>query len=752
MVDFGIMGAVRVRGSDGVPQAIPAPRHRTLLAALLLSARRAVSVDALAEYVWDANPPKNARATLQTYVMRLRRRLGPDAGNRIKTSPPGYLIDVREELDLYQFEELRNAGVSAASAGAWERAAAAFRPARALWRGEPLADVTSDTLIRAECARLSESRLLVTERWAEAELRLGRAHDILSELSRLADADPYREALQAHLITALYQEGRKADALTVFRNARQRLIDEFGVEPGRQLRAAHAMILADEHDLMPATLTGGALVRPGRSDLPGLPGQPDLPDLPAVSGRQALPRQLPADIPDFTGRDDDVERMTELLSAADDDSRTARLVAISGCGGIGKTALAVHGAHMVSGHFPDGQLYVNLLGATTRPAATGSVLAAFLRALGVADAAIPACDDEKGAAYRTALASRRVLIVLDDARDAAQVRPLLPGAGSSSVIVTSRRRLAGLSGARMFALDVLSGSAAMRLFARIVGTKRVRAEPGATDGLVELCGGLPLAIRIAAARLAANPGWMIAAFRQRLVSSGDDTALDEFTAGDLALRSCFDLSYQSLPRDPDGAARTFRLLGLAGIPVFGPVAVAALTSEPEGAAAAALDALADVRLVECPAPDKYRLHDLIRLYAAERAADEEPPGERNAAMRRLLEWYLRMADGAARAIDPFRRWPPGSSAEAAGAFGTAQAALEWCDSEWPNVAAAIERAASLGMHDIASRLALALWVFYVRRPDAADWLRSHETALVSARKLGDEETENLLLDSLGQAY
>jgi DNA-binding SARP family transcriptional activator len=253
MVHFGIMGAVRVRSSDGLPRAIEAPRHRTLLAALLVSARRAVSVDTLAEYVWDANPPRDARATLQTYVMRLRRRLGPDAGTKIKTSPPGYLIDVAEELDLYQFGELRSAGVSAASAGAWERAAAAFRAALALWRGEPLADVTSDTLIRAECARLSESRLLVTERWAEAELRLGRAQDILCELSQLADTHPYREVLQAHLITALDQAGRRADALTVFTNTRRNLIDEFGVEPGPQLRAVHATILADEQDLTAGT-------------------------------------------------------------------------------------------------------------------------------------------------------------------------------------------------------------------------------------------------------------------------------------------------------------------------------------------------------------------------------------------------------------------------------------------------------------------------------------------------------------------
>ncbi len=736
MVNFGIMGAVRVQGSDGVPRAIPAPRHRTLLAALLVSARRTVSVDALAEYVWDANPPKSARATLQTYVMRLRRRLGPDAGAKIKTSPPGYLIDVAEELDLYQFEELRNAGVCAASEGAWERAAAAFRGALALWRGEPLADVTSDTLIRAECAQLSQSRLLVTERWAEAELRLGGAHDILPELSRLADANPYREGLHAHLTMALYQTGRRADALTVFRNARQGLIREFGVEPGPQLRAVHAMILADEQSLTPATLTGTAVVRPDRQ---------------VPAGQHARPRQLPADIPDFTGRDDDVKRITDLLSAADDDSQAARLVTISGCGGIGKTALAVHAAHLVSGHFPDGELYVNLLGATARPTATGSVLAAFLRALGVADSAIPACDDEKSAAYRTALASRRVLILLDDARDAAQVRLLLPGAGSSSIIVTSRRRLAGLSGARMFALEVLSGTDAARLFARVVGTQRVRAEPGASDGLVAVCGGLPLAIRIAAARLAANPGWMIAAFRQRLASASDDKALDEFTAGDLALRSCFDLSYLSLPRETGGPARTFRLLGLAGIPVFSPVAVAALTGEPEWAATAALAALADARLVECPAPGKYRLHDLIRLYAAERAADEESPGERSAAVRRLLEWYLRMADGAARAIDPFRPWPPGSPAEAAGTFGTARSALQWCDSERPNLTAAIERASSLGMHDIASRLALALWIF-AARTYAADWLRSHQTALVSVREPGDGQTAGGLLNSLGQAH
>jgi hypothetical protein len=303
------------------------------------------------------------------------------------------------------------------------------------------------------------------------------------------------------------------------------------------------------------------------------------------------------------------------------------------------------------------------------------------------------------------------------------VRLLLPGAGSSAVIVTSRQKLTGLSGARLLVLDVLSDTDAAQLFTRIVGEDRVRAEPVATASVVAKCGGLPLAIRIAAARLAGNPGWQVSAFERRLASAGRRRTLDEFATGDLALRNCFEPSYRSLDRGPGSPdrgpnllARTFRLLGLADMPVLGTAAVAALTGSTEASSAVALAALADVHLVESPAPGRYRLHDLLRVYAAERTCEEESPDERTAALRRLLEWYLRMASSAVRAADPFHKQPQGSPVRASAAFAGTRQALDWFDSERPNLAAAIEQAASRDMHDIAARLAAAMRILHVRCP------------------------------------
>jgi tetratricopeptide (TPR) repeat protein len=465
------------------------------------------------------------------------------------------------------------------------------------------------------------------------------------------------------------------------------------------------------------------------------------------------PAQLPADIGDFTGREIHVRHLCEMLVREESASSSGavRIAVVAGAAGLGKTTLAVHAAHRVRAQFPDGQLYVDLFGASSQPAAPGEVLARFLRDLGVEGDKVPARDDERAALYRTRLTSRRVLIVLDNAKDAAQVRPLLPGSASCAVLVTTRNRTPDLASTRYVDLNVLEDTEALALFSRIVGDERPASEPDATAEVLLACAGLPLAIRICAARLAARKHWKIATMANRL--RDERRRLDEMKTGDLAVRASFQVSYDSLQTASYGAdpPRVFRLLGLWAGPSISLSAAAALLGMPEADIADALETLVDANLLESPAPDWYRFHDLLKFYATERARAEETETDRADAVARLLRWYLATAEATADIVSPHRyRVPPDEKPDVAPLSRAAvEDALGWYDSERENVLAAIRQAATAGLHDVAWRLPPTLFPVFNRRSNWADSVTAQRIAVDSSRKAGDRLGEAWALHQLG---
>jgi DNA-binding SARP family transcriptional activator len=621
VVEFCVLGPLRVRGDDGAERIVGGARQQVLLAALLVRAGHVVSTDTLAGYLWDGAPPPSARATVQSYVMRLRRQLGPAAGARLTTKPSGYLMDVGEELDLHRFGRLERTGRQAAAAGAWEPAVSAFAEALALWRGEPLADVPSDALHREECGRFAEARLTVTELWAEAALRAGRARDVVPELSRLCAAHQYREWTHALLMTALYRSGRRVDALRTFTAVRNRLVEDIGVEPGPRLAELQASILADDPALADNVLEES---RPG-------------PNLGVTSEPSVMPRQLPGAVRHFTGRADELRALTALIEGdgieggdiegGDKTPGAAVITALSGMGGVGKTALAVHWAHQVGPAFPDGQLYVDLRGFSPDavPVAPAEAVGGFLEALGVPSSQIPVAAEVRYALYRSLIADKRTLVVLDNARDAAQVRPLLPGTASCVALVTSRRRLTSLAaaeGAHLLELDVLDPAAARDLVIRQLGVPLSRVEVDAVDELVRHCCGLPLALSVAAARAAGRPDRLVLLVEDLRRERG---RLAVLTAGDLAtdVRKVFSWSFRELD---DPSAWMFRVLGLhPGREITVPAAASVAGCSP-GDARRALEDLTEAHLLTAPSPGGYAMHGLLKAYAAEQAADSADSG------------------------------------------------------------------------------------------------------------------------------
>ena len=464
------------------------------------------------------------------------------------------------------------------------------------------------------------------------------------------------------------------------------------------------------------------------------------------------PMQLPSDIRDFTGRELHVEQLCSLLSP-DENPAAVPVALVAGAGGLGKTTLTIHAAHRIRSAYPDGQLYVDLLGASSRPLSTAEVLARFLRDLGVQGAQIPVGEEQRAALYRTRLNGQRMLVVLDNARDAAQVRPLLPGSGTSAVIVTSRNRLPDLVGGGLVHLDVLDDHEALTLFSRIVGAARTAAEPDATAELLLACAGLPLAIRISAARLASRSTWTIRSLADRLCD--EHRRLDELKVGDLAVRASFEVSFASLPAAPPGGidpARVFRMLGLWQGPSIGLSAAAALLGEDEAKVADALEFLVDAHLLESTAPDCYQFHDLLRVYAAERALAEESPGVRHEATQRIVAWYLHTASAANAVVAPQRDsvplepLPPGCTPLA---FRDIRGALDWCSQERANIVAATRQASSEGLHDMAWKLPVAVLGCFNTLSYRTEWLASHLLALSSARQAGDRQAEAWVLNNLG---
>jgi DNA-binding SARP family transcriptional activator/predicted negative regulator of RcsB-dependent stress response len=726
--EFCLLGPLLVRW-NGVQVAVPRGRQRAVLAALLLNAGRVVSVDELAEVLWGAHPPPSERVTVQNTVMRLRQSLGA-ARSLIGTQPRGYLITIAAgELDVSRFEDSIRVAQSAIRDTSWPQAATAAAAALALWRGEPLADAGSELLTAREAPRLAELRLQALEARIDADLHLGRHKEVIGELRLLVSAHPLRENLHGLLMVALYRDGRQGEALAAYVAARRVLVEELGAEPGLRLSQLHQQILtADRALALPPTAVA--------SDDGG--------------ARPAPPRELPAGVGKFTGRAAELAALTRLL-----DQPTSMVVisAIGGTAGVGKTALAVHWAHQVAGQFPDGQLYVNLRGYDpSQPMTAADALAGFLSALGVSGTGIPAGEAARSARYRSLLAGKRMLILLDNARSVGQVRPLLPGMPGCAVLVTSRDSLAGLvarDGATRLDLDLLPLADAVALLRALIG-QRASADPGAAAELALLCCRLPLALRVTAELAAARPDATLAELAGELADQ--QGRLDLLDAGGdpfAAVRTVFSWSYRNLDA---GAARTFRLAGLHPGAGFDAYATAALTGATLQETRRALDALARAHLIQPVGPGRYTMHDLLRAYAVEQAAGRDADSLCHLALTGLFDYYRSVAAVAMDLLYPaeaHRRPRIAPTSAAVPELPDEAGARAWLDAERANLVAVVVHCADHAWPDNATDLANTLFRYLMTGSHGTEAEAIYRHVLQAALRSGDRSAEADALNGLG---
>jgi DNA-binding SARP family transcriptional activator len=732
---FGLLGPV-VLCRDDVLTPVRAPTTRNILAALLLSPNQLVAADRLIDVMWGSQPPPTAIHSLHNHVKRLRTLLEEAGAGRVQTSTSGYLLEAAaDDIDLELFTQLGKQAQQARAAAQWQTAADKLTAALALWRGDPLADVTSLLLRTTKVPPLSQLRLDAMEARVDAWLALGRHAEAIRELRELTAAHPLRERFHGQLMLAASLAGRRADALDAYQRAWKILADELGVEPSAELQQLHQRIITADPALHPTPPAAGP------AQLSSPPGGPP------------VPAQLPLDPVDFTGRDEEVGILRRLLAAAPELASPGAVVisAIAGMGGIGKTSLAVHAAHLLRDRFPDGQLFVGLQGATS-PLRAGEVLATLLRDLGVPDSAIPAREAERASRYRSLLATRRMLIVLDDARDSGQVQPLLPGTASCAVIITSRAALADLAGAAHISLGTLERNEARALFTTIIGRRRAEADPDGTEAVLAYCAGLPLAIRIAGGRLASRAAWTPTRLSALLAS--ERRRLTELAAGDLAVRASFEVSYRTLPPGEPDPATIFRLAGLASLPVIGLPAVAALAGASTEDTAAAMEVLLDAHLVDSPAPDRFTLHDLLRLYAVERAGQDDTAQSRGQAMARLLAWYLHTLKACAEMLGghqpPVTPGPPPARVRIL-AIDDLGAALDWLKAERSSLIQAVTLAAAHGMDEACWQLAWLVLKFMTWEGTWSDQIPVTEAGLAAAERSGNKTAIAGLLVALGIA-
>jgi DNA-binding SARP family transcriptional activator len=735
-MEFCLLGPLVVRAGTVVVR-VPRGKQRAVLAALLMAAGRVVSLDELIEMLWGPAPPVTARDALQNHVMRLRKGLG-DEGSRVITQPPGYRIRLDPgELDVTRFQARLDAARAAVRDNCWEAAASAAKAALALCRGEPLADVDSETLMLREAPRLAELRLEALEMRVDADLHLGRHAEVITELRQLTGACPLRERLHGQLMLALYRDGRQAEALAAYSRARKVLVEELGVEPGAELRELHQQILAG-NDVQPAASppTAQAAVT-----------------VPALAA-PVVPRQLPAAPGHFTGRRSELDLLAGLAGlagkpdGADGPGGTVVISAIHGMAGIGKTALAVHAGHRLAGRFPDGQLFIDLHGYTKGhpPREPGQALDWLLRALGVSAQRIPEDTEARAALYRQRLAGTSMLIVLDNAVDEAQVRPLLPGVPGCLVLVTSRRRLKGLDDARTISLDLLALADAVALLRTVIGPERVSAGDRLLREVAELCGCLPLALRIAGALLRHRPAWDLEHLAGLLRRRHE--RVRALSDGERDLCAVFDLSYGGLDEQHQ---LLFRRLGLVPGPDADAYAAAALVECDPGTATALLEDMVDQNLLIAHAPGRYRLHDLLRGYAST-LAGREPAERSRAVLDRLMHYY---AHTSQRASIPLARYPRPAADGAAPAHVPAltdtDAARAWLRTERENLEAACTyaRMSALDSHLIA----LAGGLAEILRSDGplTRALDLHQAAADTAERDGSPATYANALIDLGTA-
>jgi len=713
-----VLGEVEMR-VDGRPVDLGHARQRCVLAALLVEPNRPVPVEQLLDRVWSGRPPQRARDTLYSYLSRLRRILATAGDPRIGRSPGGYFVAVDPmAVDLHLFRRL----VVRARTETPQAAAALLTQALALWRGDAFATLNTRWFDDRR-AEVDGERLAAALDHTDLALHHGRHAEVLGEVAARATRHPLDERCGGQLMLALYRCGRQADALEVYERTRRRLAAELGIDPGEPLRRLQHLIL-----------TADAVPRAGRTPVSASAPVP-----------VPVPHQLPAPPRSFAGRERELARLTTVMDASNGHS-TVVISAIGGAGGMGKTWLAVRWAHDNLDRFPDGQLYVDLRGfdPSGDPVSPAEALRSFLDALGVERGATPVDPAAQAALYRSLVAGRRMLVVLDNAADSAQVTPLLPGSPSGTVLITSRRRLTTViaaHGARPLALDVLSEAEALDLLALHIGGDRIAAEPDAVAAIVDGCAGLPLALGILAARAAIAPNLPLAALAAEI--RDDVGRLDAFDAGEVAvnLRAVLAWSYRALRT---GEADLFRLLGLAPGADIGLPAAAGLAGLPASRTRPLLRDLADAHLVQEHVPGRYRMHDLVRHYAAELAAVDDPQTVLT-ARRRLFDHYLHTGYTAAVRINLQRRLElaepePGAHPEP---IADTNAAMAWFDAEHQVLVATVTHAGAIGFGVHSWQIAWVIAEYLDRR---GHW---HARTGTQRAALDAAERED---DRLGQAH
>ncbi|WP_327255319.1 AfsR/SARP family transcriptional regulator [Streptomyces sp. NBC_01244] len=785
-IRFGLLGTLRVTCEDREIR-LGGARQRAVLALLLLRHGRTVSVDELAETVWDGSPPPTARTQISICVAQLRKlfREAGVEGEVIVTSHPGYRLDTEGHgLDLVDFLSLTGQVSALAGSGRPAEAADAYRRALALWRG-PALDGLPGYALEQEACWLEEQRLTALDGHAELRLALGRHQELTAELAALVREHPLRERTRHSLMLAQYRSGRRADALETFRTGHQLIVDELGLEPGTALRELHNAVLREDPAIAaPTTVPESfAAVAPAVPAAPvtdqepqdreprdqpqdqphGRPqDQPETSPTDSPGGAPAdrrptlslAPSDLPPNIPSFTGRSGETEVLDALLDGRPDGA-PPRVALVTGVAGIGKTALAVHWSHRAAASFPDGCLHVDLGSALATP---GEVLGRLLRSLG-ADDRLPEGEASRISLYRRLLRGRRVLLVLDDASSFAQVAPLLPANGGCCVVVTSRENMDELvlrHGAVRVPLGVLDHADSTALLDRIVTGGRTAGSPAQTARLAELCDGLPLALCIAAARLATRPHWTVRRLADRLAD--EHRRLDELSIGGSRVRASFELSHGCLsPR----LASVYRRLSLLDVPDVPAWAVAALLDCPVETAEQYLDELTDAHLLEVSGPDatgqyRYRFQSLLRLYARERAQEDPDRPAAEAARDRALHSWLTVAEAA------HRREYGGDHSVVHGPAPRPHVdrdllddllarPLDWFDSERHCLVAAVTQSARLGLAALAWDLAASTVGFCEIRSNTDDWRRLCEEGLAASRTAGDRQGEGVMLGELGAA-
>ena len=741
---FRLLGPVEAVVNDR-PVAIAASRQQVALALLLLEAGHVVSVDRIIDAMWDGDPPRTARSQVQITISGLRRLLGDSV---IETRPPGYLINAPPDgIDMVCFERLTACGTTAAAEHRIHEAQRDLRAALALWRGPALEGVQSD-VIRSAATRLNELWIAAFQDCLELELELGRHQEIIGELTELVAEHPLNERLRGQLMLALYRGGRQADALETFRAGREVLREELGLDPCAELSCLEQAILTRDPRLDlhgPRSPVG----LPGQSGLSGQAGTP-------------VPRQLPRTISDFTGREKILSEVSRVVTGQEeqdgqDDSGAdggvapeVPVVVLAGRGGVGKTAVALRAAHLLSSQFPDGQLYLQLRPEVPNNSAV--LLEHLLRALGVHSDLVPPDLDGRMAMYRSVLAGLRVLVVIDGARHKSDILPFLPGTCGCAAIVTCGQHITELEGVHHIHVPPLADEAASRLLTVLAGARRVAAEPDAARELIRLCEGIPLALRVVAAKLAIRPHWPIS----HLVRQLQDEArrLDELDFEGASIRATIAMSYDSLDKP---AQQLLRRLSLVGTADFASWVGAPLLDADIGSAEHRLQQLVAAHLVEAGVTGdgvvRFHLHDLVRIYAVERCAEDESTAGRLEAMRRLLRCWLFLATSARTRLyggdfavlhGTAEHWPlPEDSVV------LRRDPIVWFRVERNSLVNAVFQAAQLGMDELCWDLAATAVTVFESGLYGDDWRDSHASALSAVCEAGNKRGEAALLYSLG---